>query len=363
MRNSFRAISVVLASFTAIICSACAATAVPSASAGNAIVQRSVGRSARISAKCTHCVVAEYTIPTASSGVGSSIIAGPDGNMWFTENAAGKVGKLTVKGLFTEYNVAPGGILGGITRGPDGMLWFLVSTTGGLGRVNPATGSIKTFCCYGSSTQFFSVTEGPDHNMWVGTSQYECVIRHGLPWCTQINPAIDVINPRGSLVKQIPLGTSCSNPASLIVMGSDRNLWFDDTTSFSRMTTGGVCTAWGLDYWPPGLPDISLGADGSVWFTENSANQIAKITTAGVITQYPVPTASSDPWGLAPGPNGNIWFAEWAGNKIGRITPAGAITEYPLPTPNSQPVGIALGPDGDLWVVEAGTNKIAQFRP
>jgi streptogramin lyase len=40
--------------------------------------------------------------------------------------------------------------------------------------------------------------------------------------------------------------------------------------------------------------DIVTGADGNLWFTETSANQIAMVTTAGVFTEYSIPTTSGD---------------------------------------------------------------------
>ncbi|NOT60599.1 MAG: hypothetical protein HOP19_10290, partial [Acidobacteria bacterium] len=39
----------------------------------------------------------EFKIPTAASGV-SRIIAGPDGNLWFLETAAHKIGRITPSG-------------------------------------------------------------------------------------------------------------------------------------------------------------------------------------------------------------------------------------------------------------------------
>jgi streptogramin lyase len=62
------------------------------------------------------------------------ITAGPDGNLWFTEN--GKIGKITTGGTITEY----GGSLShphGITAGPDGNLWFTEFGNGKIGRIVP----------------------------------------------------------------------------------------------------------------------------------------------------------------------------------------------------------------------------------
>ena len=39
--------------------------------------------------------ISEICIPTAASGA-TSIAAGPDGNIWFTETASGKIGRVTL---------------------------------------------------------------------------------------------------------------------------------------------------------------------------------------------------------------------------------------------------------------------------
>ena len=72
----------------------------------------------------THAIT-EFTIPTANSKP-YGIAAGPDGNLWFTDNGAGQIGTINpTTHAITEYpipytNTNPYGI----TAGPDGNLWF-----------------------------------------------------------------------------------------------------------------------------------------------------------------------------------------------------------------------------------------------
>jgi streptogramin lyase len=111
---------------------------------------------------------------------------------------------------------------------------------------------------------------------------------------------------------------------------------------------------------PHGGPfDMTLGADGNVWFTEEytSGNRIGRITPAGVVSEFPIPTANSAPFGIALGPDGNVWFGEAATLQLGRITPAGTITEFPGLT--GQYVGVAAGPGNTLWVTEETSNQVA----
>jgi virginiamycin B lyase len=64
---------------------------------------------------------------------------------------------------------------------------------------------------------------------------------------------------------------------------------------------------------------IVSGPDGALWFTEGTANKIARITTSGAVTEYPIPTASSTALSIASGPDGSLWFTEFDGNNIGRL--------------------------------------------
>jgi hypothetical protein len=50
--------------------------------------------------------ITDYFTPTASSGP-SSIVLGPDGNMWFTENSSSAVGVIKLRGAITEYKPTP----------------------------------------------------------------------------------------------------------------------------------------------------------------------------------------------------------------------------------------------------------------
>src|SRR4051812_3374645 len=70
-------------------------------------------------------VISDFPIPTANAAP-LEITAGPDGNLWFTESGANKIGRMTPAGVVTgEFaiptpNSAP---YLGITTGPDGNLW------------------------------------------------------------------------------------------------------------------------------------------------------------------------------------------------------------------------------------------------
>jgi LPXTG-motif cell wall-anchored protein len=59
-----------------------------------------------------------------------------------------------------------------------------------------------------------------------------------------------------------------------------------------------------------------------VWFTENTGNKIGRVTTAGVITEFAVPTSNSGPQNITTGADGNIWFTEQNAGNLARLAVA-----------------------------------------
>src|SRR5437899_2643518 len=173
----------------------------------------------------------------------TSIIAGRDGNLWFTERFGNKIGRIApTSGLITEFCQVltagnPSGITGsprGITVGPDGNIWF-AEVSGVIGRITSA----------GVITEFAS----------------------------------DLIRDSGPFA---------------ITAGRDGNLWFTEFfgNRIAQITPAGVVTEF------PPLPNpaplngpraITVGPDGNLWFTESNSNKIGRVVFAGPpVTPPPV---------------------------------------------------------------------------
>ena len=101
-------------------------------------------------------------------------MAGPDGNLWFTESAPGAIGMINptthaISEFKTGLNTgsAPGA---SIVVGPDGALWFMDGgTTQAIGRIDPATHVITEFNIgLSPAVGLGRVAVGPDGNLWFG---------------------------------------------------------------------------------------------------------------------------------------------------------------------------------------------------
>jgi virginiamycin B lyase len=81
-----------------------------------------------------------------SSGIADALInqiaTGPDGNLWFAEEAGNRVGRITTDGVVTGFSggVSTGARPRGITVGADGNLWFTEANGGRIGPVDSPGG-------------------------------------------------------------------------------------------------------------------------------------------------------------------------------------------------------------------------------
>ncbi|HEV3217894.1 MAG TPA: hypothetical protein VGZ27_19365, partial [Vicinamibacterales bacterium] len=332
------------------------------------------------------------------AGDPQGITTGPDGNIWFTEYSARKIGRMTSAGVITEFpfpfsSVSPPfGRPYAITAGPDGNLWFTMialdpknpsGSGGGVGRITP-TGTLTTFnsasCCSSPS----GIAAGPDGNLWV----------------IDLDTTLSSV---GSIMRITPTGSITTFPLApffggqyqnllpeAISAGPDGNVWFTAVTGpqipqassyVGRITPTGSETVFKLPF-PRILWGITSGPDGNLWFTESGRfgepdqDAIGQITPAGTITEFPIPkvanSSAARPVAIVTGPDGNLWFTEADANKIGRVTTAGVCVEFAVPTSNRRPTGfgpnitngpfwITNGPDGNMWFSEPIGQKIGRI--
>ena len=294
----------------------------------------------------------------ARAGSGpTGITAGPDGNVWFTETYADRIGRITPSGAVTEFTA---GITAGaqpdqIAAGPDGNLWFTEHNARNIGRITPA--GVVTEFPIGAIA--FGIAPGPDGRMWF-TAGYA-------PWTT--GATVGAIDSSGGLYQRVAFLTmTYPYESGGIAAGPSGDMWFLQTAGndLGRVTTGGTLTSWPI--WSHGstpgayLNNIVLGPDGNMWASGLSGT-ITRITDAGTATEFPVsPGVVSIPEDVAAGPDGNMWFTAIGLNSVGRISPTtGAITLTSTGiAPSSRLWDIAAGPDGNMWFTEQGTDRIAR---
>jgi virginiamycin B lyase len=243
--------------------------------------------------------VSEFEVPGSSPGTfgASSIVAGPDGAMWFTEHQTNAIGRVDANGQMTRFVLPNEGGPNQIVAGPDGALWFTESDAGRVGRIT-TTGEISEFQL-GRRGQPGGIAVGPDGALWVIETRANKIV---------------------------------------------------------RLTPAGERTTFAL---PPGIePSAIVAGPGGLWFTEGfrgfgsrGANKLGRIAVDGTVKQFRVP-ARFGTGAIAAGPEGRIWFTTGprraaiesisATGKIGRRVCLEQACTLP-------PSSLAFAPDGTLW--------------
>jgi streptogramin lyase len=300
-------------------------------------------------------VVTEFSAGIASNAGLRGIVAGPDGNLWFCESIADKIGRITPAGVVTEFSTGltvPAGATD-IALGSDNALWFTEQSADKIGRIDPLTGAITEFSSGISAGSFVTgIAAGPDGNLWfteafghrIGRITTAGVVTEFSAGLTAINqPGGIAAGPDGNLwftdgfgstigrittagaITLFTAGLSSGAHPGGITRGPDDNMWFTESNKIGRIDPStGTITEFSLGGIVLGPNDIAAGSDGNLWFTEGTVSHIGRITTSGVITHFTSGiSAVSGLYAIAPGPDGNLWFTENAGNRIGRITTTG----------------------------------------
>lgn len=232
-----------------------------------------------------------------------SMAAGPDGNIWFTNESG--VRRITTDGVVTTFNYDNAWPLH-IAAGPDGNMWFTEYNANRIGRITPA-GQITWFDVPTASAGVVDITTGPDGNLWF-----------------------------------------------------TENL---STNRIGRISTLGVITEFPLSagHFPQ---YITAGKDGNVWFTSTGHGYgatVGRITPNGEITEFPLPAGASS---IAAGPDGSLWLGGYG--FLMRVTQSGEVTSIPFGDA-LRPIGFVFPSDGTMWFAAAGddssdvTGAIVQF--
>jgi virginiamycin B lyase len=294
---------------------------------------------------------------------------GPGGGIWFTESTARKVGHITSTGALREFTVPlppahppstgplgfgppletsdlPGP--GSITAGPDGNIWFTnggsdVGVSGVYGgqidRITPA-GTVSEYQIPSPNSEPNDLVAGPDGNLWFTESTL-----HG--------GVIGRITPGGTITTFVlPEVHGQVSETFGIAAGRDDALWFTDqlrgpepwTSRIGRITPAGDIRYFALPTPEVQADDISLGADGDMWFTAGGSSrqrpgsasgaEIGQITPNGQVSEFAV---DGEPNEIVSGPHNEILFTSFTAtaNKIGRIATSGKVSEIQLPSPDS----------------------------
>jgi len=241
----------------------------------------------------------------ATAGAPAAVAAGPNGNPWFVEPSALKVGTVAA-GTVSEFGptfLRPVDI----TSAPGDTLWVLEenSDIAGLWRTTTAGAFTATTGLFRAASAIATDSAG---DVWV-------------------------TYPFGNSIGEVkPPYTEQTDPD------------FDSLSS--------------------GAGSIAEGPDGAtMWFTEQSAQKVGSIGQTGSVKEYSLPTGVSGTIGnIVLGSDGNLWVGvagtstSWLVRTIGSGSSEGATTAFALPSGSKANVDVlASGPDNRLWMADGTT--------
>jgi virginiamycin B lyase len=212
----------------------------------------------------------------------------------------------------------------------DGSVWFTIDFGEGIGLVRD--GRVQRLAKKGRNIEPIGLGVDASGAAWFTDPSAIAVLR---------------MTPSGEL-QSFPLGTPIARLARLAV-APDGAAWFAESTAYSiTRLKDGVFQRHDVQSVRGGPYGVAVAADGTVWATLQSANQLIRIPPSGEMTQYDLPTPGASPTDVTVDAKGSVWVVEFRGNKVARFAD-GKFTEYPLPDGKAAPSGIAVAPDGTVW--------------
>ncbi|MXG91899.1 Vgb family protein [Nocardioides flavescens] len=297
-------------------------------------------------------------IPTSASGA-ESIVASPDGTLWFVEREANKVGRVNADGSISEFALpaASPGIsqTEDLDVAPDGSVWILYDSGEYARHLAPDGRVIRDL--------HIGATQGAPGGGYPYGKEVR-VAGDGTAWITMNfnEQFVTLANDAG--YRDVPNAPECNDALG---RGTDGAFWCRTDSGLTRINASGGGTTYPVNDYAAYPFAIAPGPVGSIWFGRYQRGSFAFSPSegsvgyldagSGAVTSYDTGdrTAINS---LIQGPDGNMWFTSIGAAKgIGHIAPngsGGALTAIGNYAPNS----IAFGRDGAVYATDATNNVV-----
>ena len=249
-----------------------------------------------------------------------------------------------------EYPVPLGTHPHDVAPAPDGTVWYTAQATGRLGRLDPATGQ-TTEIPLGEGSAPHGVIVGPDGAAWVTDGGLNAIVR---------------VDPGTTAFRGFRLPPSAGN-ANLNTATFDKRgiLWFTGQNGiYGRLnpTTGAMRV-----FRAPrgaGPYGITTTPKGRVFYASLAGSHIAEIDVrTGKATVVRPPTPGQGARRVWSDSKGRIWVSEWNAGKVGRYDPATRKwREWDVPGP-AQVYAVYVDDKDVVWLTDFGRSGIWRFVP
>jgi len=259
--------------------------------------------------------IREYDVPTPRSRPHDPALA-PDGSLWYTGQAANKLGRLDPRnGEFKEYPLkTPNSGPHGLVADKTGQIWFTAISAGYIGKLDPKTGDIKEY----------RPTDGAEIDPHTPVFDHD-----GILWFTnEETNYIGRLDPNSGKITLTKVPTPHAVPYGIVI-----------------------------------LPD------NSPFFCEFGTNKLARLDPKTMtIHEYTLPAEDARPRRIALASDGTVFYTDYARGYLGHFDPSSGklLEEWQSPGGSeSAPYGIVITNDGQVWYSESGVkpNTLVKFDP
>jgi streptogramin lyase len=293
----------------------------------------------------------EYDFPAPNGHGPWSAAEDKDGMLWIPYYGRGnQVARLNPRTAeLTRFSVPmprAAGIHSAVPA-PDGTVWFTEAALGRIGHLDPATKQITEYenspLADGRRTGTHTIRVDQFGQVWVSGG-----------------PAISAFDPKTETFKHFDLGGTYGN-----VPGLNGDQWFTsfrDDGPIGRVTKDGVLSK----FYPPtqGKPQrLQVDAEGIVWFSERRGNKIGRLDPkTETFKEFPLPGPEASPYAIGIDRNRMIWYSAHEQDTLNRLDPrTGEVTEYPYPHSEISMREFFLDSQGRMWYASSVNNKIGYF--
>jgi virginiamycin B lyase len=232
-----------------------------------------------------------------------------------------------------------GGEISYVTTGPDGAIWFTETGSNKIGRMI-TNGDYKEFTLPSFDERAKIVAN-----------------KSGLWFSEPLEHQIGLMTPDGTYTA-IPFSRTAIDMPTDLVAGADGNLWFTENSErLIRVAPTGDVAVFALkdkvNRFPLVPRRLAAAPDGSIWFTYDE-DQLGRLDAQGNVSTLPLRLnghmfVNKPVFGMTVGADGNVWLAQ--GPTITRARPNGAMTEFSLPAGVVATGDLLPGPGGALFFI------------
>ncbi len=332
--------------------------------------------------------ITEYPLlPFTANPVIYQIVAGPDGNIYFTEPSLNEIGIFDIKtDLISQFTMPLADTQPqGITVGGDGNLWFTEGGQNKIGSLNPSTHVITNYAfeppSYSTNTQAEGITAGPNDTIWFVEKQNNVIQEFDInagAFTTSVAPYWP------------PKAGAPSGPANLwsIAEGADGNIYYTEP-AYGWVGVYYISSAVSdRIYYPAPSPYdtaseanlngalLANGLSGPYLFASSPAAGVVYDPNAtSLVSEYPTtelpPVLDANYANDVISVGSDLWFTDPTDGygEIGEFDPVTQTnTEYPVPPmtnppQNQYPNQLTEDSNGNIWFTETNLNLIGEINP